>query len=105
MTKSAIIIAYVARTLAGIKTRLVRGESLNRYRPERHYMRGPGPQWHAKHDSLPSGRCKTAFGHATDARFATSASRAAAMVCMRNRTTGDSSPDTLIDHGGISATR
>jgi hypothetical protein len=19
------------------------------YRPERHYMRGPGPKWHAKH--------------------------------------------------------
>jgi hypothetical protein len=19
------------------------------YRPERHYMRGPGPRWHAKH--------------------------------------------------------
>jgi hypothetical protein len=26
---------------------------LRRYQPERHYMRGPGPQWHAKHDSLP----------------------------------------------------
>jgi hypothetical protein len=21
------------------------------YRPERHYMRGPGPKWHAKHRS------------------------------------------------------
>ena len=21
-----------------------------RYRPERHYMRGPGPAWRAKHD-------------------------------------------------------
>ena len=20
------------------------------YRPEQHYMRGPGPRWHAKHD-------------------------------------------------------
>ena len=20
------------------------------YRPEMHYMRGPGPKWHAKHD-------------------------------------------------------
>ena len=27
------------------------------YRPELHYMRGPGPKWHAKHRS----RCKTAF--------------------------------------------
>jgi hypothetical protein len=22
---------------------------LRSYRPERHYMRGPGPKWHAKH--------------------------------------------------------
>jgi len=27
------------------------------YRPELHYMRGPGPRWHAKHDlhKLPKG--------------------------------------------------
>ena len=30
------------------------------YRPELHYMRGPGPKWHAKH-SMPSvGRLSTA---------------------------------------------
>jgi hypothetical protein len=23
------------------------------YRPELHYMRGPGPKWHAKHDRPP----------------------------------------------------
>jgi hypothetical protein len=22
------------------------------YRPELHYMRGPGPKWHAKHDRI-----------------------------------------------------
>jgi hypothetical protein len=22
------------------------------YRPEKYYMRGPGPQWHAKHDRM-----------------------------------------------------
>lgn len=22
------------------------------YRPEHHYMRGPGPKWHAKHDPV-----------------------------------------------------
>jgi hypothetical protein len=22
------------------------------YRPERHYMRGPGPKWHAKHATV-----------------------------------------------------
>jgi hypothetical protein len=25
------------------------------YRPELHYMRGPGPRWHAKHDSASLG--------------------------------------------------
>ncbi len=25
------------------------GRFLNAYKPERHYMRGPGPKWHAKH--------------------------------------------------------
>ena len=26
---------------------------LDPYRPELHYMRGPGPKWHAKHARLP----------------------------------------------------
>jgi hypothetical protein len=25
------------------------------YRPELHYMRGPGPKWHAKHDRTAAG--------------------------------------------------
>ncbi|MCJ7788447.1 MAG: hypothetical protein MUP20_07070 [Methyloceanibacter sp.] len=25
------------------------GKFRDPYRPERHYMRGPGPKWHAKH--------------------------------------------------------
>jgi hypothetical protein len=40
------------------------------YHPERHYMRGPGPKWHAKHGRVPvpapdgncNGHCN---GHAT----------------------------------------
>ena len=24
----------------------------NAYRPELHYMRGPGPKWHAKHQGI-----------------------------------------------------
>jgi hypothetical protein len=24
------------------------------YHPELHYMRGPGPKWHAKHDPVPA---------------------------------------------------
>jgi hypothetical protein len=37
----------LAYELAGI-LRLVRS-LLDPYRPELHYMRGPGPKWHAKH--------------------------------------------------------
>lgn len=25
------------------------------YRPERHYMRGPGPKWHARHRAIIAG--------------------------------------------------
>jgi hypothetical protein len=28
------------------------GEAGGVYRPERHYMRGPGPKWHAKYGHL-----------------------------------------------------
>ena len=29
--------------------RAVRADLFNGYRPEKHYMRGPGPKWHARH--------------------------------------------------------
>lgn len=29
--------------------RTLRHALFDTYRPERHYMRGPGPKWHAKH--------------------------------------------------------
>jgi hypothetical protein len=32
--------------------RLTFGESCGSYRPDLHYMRGPGPKWHAKYGSL-----------------------------------------------------
>jgi len=28
------------------------GEAFASYRPDLHYMRGPGPKWHAKHGGL-----------------------------------------------------
>jgi hypothetical protein len=28
------------------------GEPCSSYRPDKHYMRGPGPKWHAKYDGL-----------------------------------------------------
>jgi hypothetical protein len=30
------------------------GKLFEGYRPELHYMRGPGPKWHAKHGGLPA---------------------------------------------------
>lgn len=34
-------------------TRLLRS-LFDPYRPELHYMRGPGPKWHAKHAAAPA---------------------------------------------------
>ncbi len=30
------------------------GKHFDHYRPERHYMRGPGPKWQAKHEGVPA---------------------------------------------------
>jgi hypothetical protein len=40
-------LADVASLLQGLIRDLV-----DPYRPELHYMRGPGPKWHAKHDGM-----------------------------------------------------
>jgi hypothetical protein len=33
--------------------RSLKRAAFDTYRPELHYMRGPGPKWHAKHDPVP----------------------------------------------------
>ncbi len=38
----------LGKALAALWASLV-SDLFNAYRPERHYMRGPGPKWHAKH--------------------------------------------------------
>ncbi len=38
----------LGKAVAALWTSLV-SDMFNVYRPERHYMRGPGPKWHAKH--------------------------------------------------------
>ena len=38
-----------ATALARFLRRIMPTRLTNRYRPELHYMRGPGPKWHAKH--------------------------------------------------------
>jgi hypothetical protein len=41
---------FTRRLKAMIAKRLARIDSvLNPYRPELHYMRGPGPKWRARH--------------------------------------------------------
>jgi hypothetical protein len=47
----------VAKLVARAKTRFADsdGDGAAKYRPEAHYMRGPGPKWRAKHgQSSPS---------------------------------------------------
>ena len=39
------------------------GKLLNGYRPELHYMRGPGPRWHEKHDRVPAAAPKDQHEH------------------------------------------
>jgi hypothetical protein len=46
--------ALVGRTLASLWHQMTR-DALGHYHPERHYMRGPGPAWRAKHGQHPAG--------------------------------------------------
>jgi hypothetical protein len=50
-------IALLGRCVLGIKRRCIKliATACDRYRPERHYMRGPGPKWFAKHGVVPIG--------------------------------------------------
>jgi hypothetical protein len=45
--------AFAGQALAALWREMTR-DAVRPYRPELHYMRGPGPAWHAKHgDKLP----------------------------------------------------
>jgi len=41
----------IGRYLAAFWAEVTR-DAVRPYRPEMHYMRGPGPAWHAKHGGL-----------------------------------------------------
>jgi|HubBroStandDraft_6_1064221.scaffolds.fasta_scaffold465747_2 hypothetical protein len=47
-----------ARALAGAGNacRWLMPDQANNYRPEAHYMRGPGPKWHAKNAPISTRR-------------------------------------------------
>jgi hypothetical protein len=53
ISSPAFMVRFFEQILArgrALLTRSAQKGAVKRYRPERHYMRGPGPQWHAKHD-------------------------------------------------------
>ena len=45
-------LAHLGQRLAAF-LRVMSHDAAGPYRPERHYMRGPGPAWHAKHGQKP----------------------------------------------------
>jgi hypothetical protein len=62
MSVSGPVIRSFGKTIAAVFTSLIE-DVLGAYRPERHYMRGPGPKWREKHALAPA-----APGPALDAR-------------------------------------
>lgn len=44
--------AFIGRAFASVWREMTR-DAVRPYRPELHYMRGPGPAWHAKHSRRP----------------------------------------------------
>ena len=44
--------AFIGRAVASLWRDMAR-DAVTHYRPEQHYMRGPGPAWRAKHGLPP----------------------------------------------------
>ena len=56
----------LAATLAVLWRTFCR-DAFDSYRPELHYMRGPGPKWHAKHGVAEPAQAAPAPAHAATA--------------------------------------
>ena len=54
VVKRALRSYWLARTASFAEMLSPFGDLFNPYHPERHYMRGPGPKWHAKHRPSPN---------------------------------------------------
>jgi hypothetical protein len=54
MAKSREVTQFANALAAGVSPpwRALTKALFDDYRPERHYMRGPGPKWHEKHDRV-----------------------------------------------------
>jgi hypothetical protein len=50
LVMSAGRIIHIIAKLLAIASACVADAGTDRYRPEAHYMRGPGPAWRAKHE-------------------------------------------------------
>jgi hypothetical protein len=57
--------------------RRLRKALFDTYRPELHYMRGPGPKWREKHGALQTTRVGALVGRPTDAAVIVAQRRAA----------------------------
>jgi len=55
-------VAYTFFGAAGAEVaqiwRTLKKDLCDPYRPELHYMRGPGPKWREKHQCVPAYRCR-----------------------------------------------
>jgi hypothetical protein len=57
LSKIAYVLAFAkARTAVANVWRAAMADQADRYRPEAHYMRGPGPKWRAKHAQVSTWR-------------------------------------------------
>ena len=54
MRQFSVLVVDLASHLRQLVVALGPLWDIRKYRPERHYMRGPGPKWHEKHASLPT---------------------------------------------------
>ena len=62
-------IAATVRTRIAARTRSLTQYLFDSYRPERHYMRGPGPKWHEKHgETVPANVARADFPTSLEAR-------------------------------------
>jgi len=54
MRRFSSLVSALASHLRQLVAALTPVWDVRKYRPELHYMRGPGPKWREKHCSLPS---------------------------------------------------
>jgi hypothetical protein len=55
---ASVLVSRLRHTASVLATNLNPLQDVRKYRPERHYMRGPGPKWREKHSRqhVPSAR-------------------------------------------------